>query len=392
MAAPEVVGAQTSDVEAPLEGAHAGGPQFTAAPAPPAPLARPASPQAPEPGGQSASMEANGVEVPGEDQETGAGGQPSRTGAGSTSSLSNHQTAEAETAAQDRQALARLVRQHEEEVFMQHFHRWILAFSLIVCLATPAMVSLLVWLVISYLEYRNVDCDVPLRLWVYVVCVIVAFNSTVNRPTPTGSCVQRVLCRWSRDPHDPQPMPLRVRAYNLIITVFVFAWNCAGLHWISTDSSNGQYPSCREAAPTLYVSVKVYAAFNLAVTVFMYVNMFGFAQLLRVFMRRGLLHTSQAAPSGSLEKNTEVAKMSDAALAENPTCPVCLEEFEEASVFVKTKACGHFFHKQCLKGWLNVNRTCPLCREDLGTGPGAPGAPPPLVVEDLGAATPAPPV
>jgi hypothetical protein len=250
---------------------------------------------------------------------------------------------------------------------MQHFHRWILLFSLIVCLATPAMIGLLVWLVVAYLEYRDVDCDVPLRAWVYVVCIIVAFNSTVNRPTPTGSCVQRVFCRWARDPEDPQPMPVRVRIYNLVVTVFVFAWNCTGLHWVGIDGSElSAHPPCKEAAPTLYVAVKVYAAFNLAITLFMYVNMFGFAQLLRIALRRGLLHTSQAAPSGSLEKNTEAATLDDPGLVENPACSICLDEFDDQTPFVKTKACAHLFHTSCLGNWLQVNRTCPLCREDLG--------------------------
>jgi len=229
------------------------------------------------------------------------------------------------------------------------------------------MIGLLVWLVVSYLENRDVDCDVPLRTWVYVVCVIVGFNSTVNRPTTTGSCVQRVFCRWTRDPSDPQPMPVRVRMYNLTVTVFVFAWNCTGLHWVSADGSmdTGLLP-CKEAAPQLYIAVKVYAAFNLAITLFMYLNMFGFAQLLRIALRRGLLHTSQAAPSGSLEKNTEPAATSDPLLGESPQCSICLDDFDEATPFLKTKVCAHLFHKECLKNWLQVNRTCPLCRKDLG--------------------------
>uniref|UniRef100_A0A6U8UNG5 RING-type domain-containing protein n=1 Tax=Zooxanthella nutricula TaxID=1333877 RepID=A0A6U8UNG5_9DINO len=270
----------------------------------------------------------------------------------------------------------RRVRQHEEEILMMHFRRWILLFSLIVCLATPVMISLLIWLVVAYWQHSDDDCVMPLRTWVHVVCVIVAYNSTVNRPTPRGSCVQRYICRWTRDASDPQP-PLRVRLYNLTMTIFVFMWNCVGLHWVSIDSASGNAASCREAAPALFSAVKVYASFNLAVTLFMYLNMFGFAQILRIALRQGLLRTSQAAPQGSLEKNTEVATMDDPLLQENPSCSICLDEFDSETPFVKTKTCSHLFHKQCLKGWLQVNRTCPLCREDLGSTPsGAPAMPP----------------
>lgn len=259
---------------------------------------------------------------------------------------------------------ARIVRQHEEEVLMMRFHRWILVFSLIVCLATPVAICFLVWLTLSWFENKNIICDVPLRTWFYGVFSIVVFNTTVNRPSAHGSCVQRYLCRWKRDPADPQ-MPKRVRVYNLMITLFVLGWNCLGLYWVATDGDSKTEPSCKSASPSLYHAVQVYATFNLVITVFMYANMFGFSQCLRMALRRGLLHTSHGAPKGSLEKATEVAKLNDPLVTENPSCSVCLEDFNREKVFLKTKACNHLFHKECLKNWLQVSRTCPLCRKDL---------------------------
>merc|ERR1719401_2472200 len=82
--------------------------------------------------------------------------------------------------------------------------------------------------------------------------------------------------------------------------------------------------------------------------------------------------------------------MGDPLLVENPSCSICLEDFDEETPFVKTKSCSHLFHKQCLRGWLQVNRTCPLCREDLGSGP-SPALPPaaPTAATDTAASTPA---
>jgi hypothetical protein len=44
-------------------------------------------------------------------------------------------------------------------------------------------------------------------------------------------------------------------------------------------------------------------------------------------------------------------------------CPICLEAGKD-SIFVKTE-CNHYFHKECLLEWLNVKKTCPMCRMDL---------------------------
>lgn len=268
------------------------------------------------------------------------------------------------------QADALLVRMNEEEVLMQNFRCWILCFSCIVSLLMPAMLGILLWMGIEYVNNRHQECDVPLHTWVYVVFVVMVYNSTINRPGRTGSLITRVCCRWHPDPEIPTPMPLRVRVYNATVALAIFVWTCLGLHWVHMSGKNphSTLPPCKEVAKGLYDSVKVYAAFNVAFTVFMYVNMIGFAQLLRAAMRRGLLHSSNAAPKGALEKNTETPLEGDPQLVENPTCSICLEDFDisDLSTVAKTKTCGHLFCKRCLQNWLQVNRNCPLCRQDLG--------------------------
>mmetsp|Transcript_81529 Transcript_81529/g.243019 ORF Transcript_81529/g.243019 Transcript_81529/m.243019 type:complete len:310 (-) Transcript_81529:67-996(-) len=49
------------------------------------------------------------------------------------------------------------------------------------------------------------------------------------------------------------------------------------------------------------------------------------------------------------------------------SCAVCLEDFAEGQDIIGTP-CGnqsHAFHEVCLKGWLRVSSTCPLCRTSL---------------------------
>eukprot|EP00425_Heterocapsa_triquetra_P008284 CAMPEP_0195160234 /NCGR_PEP_ID=MMETSP0448-20130528/186565_1 /TAXON_ID=66468 /ORGANISM="Heterocapsa triquestra, Strain CCMP 448" /LENGTH=111 /DNA_ID=CAMNT_0040199035 /DNA_START=390 /DNA_END=721 /DNA_ORIENTATION=+ len=45
-------------------------------------------------------------------------------------------------------------------------------------------------------------------------------------------------------------------------------------------------------------------------------------------------------------------------------CPVCLEDFDRERTISQTP-CHHVYHTECLRGWLEVERRCPLCRHDL---------------------------
>mmetsp|Transcript_106742 Transcript_106742/g.300011 ORF Transcript_106742/g.300011 Transcript_106742/m.300011 type:complete len:369 (-) Transcript_106742:120-1226(-) len=273
------------------------------------------------------------------------------------------------------QADAILVRMHEDEVLLQNFQRWILCFSCMLCLLTPIMLGILVWVVTAYAKDKDKECDVPLQLWAHVVFATVVYNLTINRPTPQGPLIVRLVCRWTRDPQNPQRTPARVRCYNGMVGALTFLWNCVGLHWVRTSGQDDLHrPACR--ATDLLNAVTVYASFNLAFTVFMYVNMVGFSQLLRIAMHRGLLRTSSAAPKGALEKNTELVQASEFQAersTEGDKCSICLEDFADANdktaanEIRRIKQCGHTFHRSCLQGWLNVNRNCPLCRIDLGT-------------------------
>lgn len=43
------------------------------------------------------------------------------------------------------------------------------------------------------------------------------------------------------------------------------------------------------------------------------------------------------------------------------TCIICLEEINKA----KKLKCGHAFHLNCLRRWLEENVACPTCRENI---------------------------
>ncbi len=48
------------------------------------------------------------------------------------------------------------------------------------------------------------------------------------------------------------------------------------------------------------------------------------------------------------------------------TCQICLDDFSETKLMIKTH-CNHIFHVKCIQRWCKKNPTCPLCRAEIGS-------------------------
>ncbi|XP_057761879.1 RING-H2 finger protein ATL20-like [Arachis stenosperma] len=44
-------------------------------------------------------------------------------------------------------------------------------------------------------------------------------------------------------------------------------------------------------------------------------------------------------------------------------CSICLSEYSPKEVLRTITECQHYFHVDCIDGWLKMNATCPLCRK-----------------------------
>jgi len=51
-------------------------------------------------------------------------------------------------------------------------------------------------------------------------------------------------------------------------------------------------------------------------------------------------------------------------LCDQPSCPVCSEDYVVGEVVTKLP-CSHIFHRPCVLPWLETRRTCPICRFEL---------------------------
>ncbi|KAI9216532.1 hypothetical protein BC828DRAFT_393384 [Blastocladiella britannica] len=52
----------------------------------------------------------------------------------------------------------------------------------------------------------------------------------------------------------------------------------------------------------------------------------------------------------------------------DPTCVICMVEYEKGDQLVDLPGCAHVMHAQCLQPWLKTKTTCPMCRVDVRDG------------------------
>lgn len=249
-----------------------------------------------------------------------------------------------------------------------------------------ATLMLTVWLLVSLVTTRT-SCDVPLRLWgtaliayhgVYVVCF-----ATGRRGG--ASLGQRLCCCWNPGSLDEvggvfgEHVPHRAKCFAFLPYVFAWFWSAVGLvlAYHSGRRATAAEP-CWSTNPSLYWSAVANAIWGAILAVLHLIVQVGVDPALMILLRNGLIPRQQrAAPEGSLEANTTVVGMDDEAVKEFESCLVCLEDFTaedgtepgDFGPIVKTQGCAHVFHRACLQNWLNVGRTCPLCRKDLALQP-----------------------
>jgi hypothetical protein len=46
------------------------------------------------------------------------------------------------------------------------------------------------------------------------------------------------------------------------------------------------------------------------------------------------------------------------------TCAICTDIISDDMVLLK---CAHIHHKGCLTEWIEINNTCPICRETVSS-------------------------
>lgn len=76
--------------------------------------------------------------------------------------------------------------------------------------------------------------------------------------------------------------------------------------------------------------------------------------------------SSQEPASEEVIDSLNRKKYSEVKLQGESTCSICATEYEEDSpVIVMHCDPKHYFHEECIKRWLRINATCPICRTSI---------------------------
>jgi len=252
------------------------------------------------------------------------------------------------------------VQRHQNELLQGYLRKWLMSMMCLLCIILPLSLGFFIWLVLAWTTARQGEtrCDSPLIEWTSVLYGVKMYYLFAH------SCVIRLVCGYEPNQEPRPPPPRKVVIYNILLSFFDFAWSITGI-FLAASSND-----CGEKLPSLYKAVLAFACTSTFMILFILVNTIGIQAIAAYMLRNGLLTGQQAAKSGTYEQQ-KVVQIGSAELGDVTQCAICLDDFDaDPSKEIRQTNCSgkHAFHATCLKGWLKVGRTCPLCRQDLTEG------------------------
>mmetsp|Transcript_5631 Transcript_5631/g.15825 ORF Transcript_5631/g.15825 Transcript_5631/m.15825 type:complete len:357 (-) Transcript_5631:56-1126(-) len=211
-----------------------------------------------------------------------------------------------------------------------------------------------VWSWVVLIAYSGLPCDQGLAFWLLMRNLISLF--TPRLPDPDEA---------------PDEQTERRRKAARLAALTSCGWLFVGLIW------SGKCKTCQHTNPKLYEWVRFMVVCGLLVNCIV----FFIPLLLRlvatayhVMVSRGWIKSPNAANEKAIEHMLEVPfdpdvfspdfVPQDGRTLPPAECCCCMEDFSGCKKIVCTP-CDHYFHKDCLKEWLALSKTCPLCRSDL---------------------------
>jgi len=202
---------------------------------------------------------------------------------------------------------------------------------------------------IKVLYYWGQECDTPIWTWLLVRALLGPVASPLRLRSEAGETWQAILTRLGH-------------------ALFQVTWLVLGYYWKSTEVT------CRRTHPGLYDWVNfltILSTVIIAVCISFVVLLYCAARLFVYLMHIGWIKNPKAASDDTIDR-LEVVEYRQEYFASgtrgddqpDECCCCCMEEFNAEKCIVKTP-CDHHFHKECLKDWLKLACTCPLCRTDL---------------------------
>ena len=251
-----------------------------------------------------------------------------------------------------------------------------LTFSFLLVLFLVSWVVLIATYVLSLPK----TCDVPLKAYFWLATLQLALDFFRAE-------IMKWMCRWRSNSQGA--LPLRVLLYNIAYLIFAMLVLRLGITSVFVKES-----TCYDTAPELFLASAVFVSLTLlAWTLIIAGYIIPYAAVAVLLTRNGYFpnedldalndaernrrgrligilpnNLANSAPPDCVEKLRVVMydEFNDSFQKE---CCICLMEYAPGDGIVATP-CEHIFHKQCCKEWLQLSRSCPICRRDIVDGLG----------------------
>mmetsp|Transcript_10919 Transcript_10919/g.19740 ORF Transcript_10919/g.19740 Transcript_10919/m.19740 type:complete len:446 (-) Transcript_10919:387-1724(-) len=155
-----------------------------------------------------------------------------------------------------------------------------------------------------------------------------------------------------------------VRCVRLLNAVYL-AWFVVGSVWLSDPGT------CASTAPNLYrlvlaLTIIYYSTLGLPLACFCLIMC-----CLPLFIRFMLPYAERAQRRGRSASEDQIKNLICVPFEENTfegsgdhSCVICLSNYVKDEM-ISTLPCKHHFHQNCINEWLAVDKSCPLCKQDI---------------------------
>eukprot|EP00397_Hematodinium_sp_SG-2012_P022696 GEMP01023534.1.p1 GENE.GEMP01023534.1~~GEMP01023534.1.p1 ORF type:complete len:554 (+),score=121.42 GEMP01023534.1:233-1894(+) len=179
---------------------------------------------------------------------------------------------------------------------------------------------------------------------------------------------------WNWDPEEDEEISLCMKTTLDALHFSMVMGICFSGLWLIDTSK-----TCSDTAPILFGWVRIWIRLMLFLVVLRIVITVCGVALIAFLIAAGVWKTNDGADPDIIHL-IETVTYEEAgegaihrAMAQSLTmlnssltseCSICFENYIDKQE-LKFTPCNHLFHEECLRNWLKIKRTCPLCRLDL---------------------------
>jgi len=239
------------------------------------------------------------------------------------------------------------------------FERWGALWLCALAALVLGMLCVAVWADRVCEAHRDDRCDQPLALMLRLlslILVVLTFQQAI---------IRNLLCySMSRD---GPVAPCRVVCFRRSSMLATVLWPIVG-YWMLSHAHN--------CSTELKTAVRVITGYYMIVALVVLVVPGCFIGVMLFLIRHRLIRMPRSRHAAPDDLITKLPKLKyDPGLFNDrcgpgcypSECPICLDAFGPDRQITRTpcQPNNHAFHTDCLRGWLQCARTCPLCRTDL---------------------------